>query len=164
MPASGIRPLSPGECHSDRGTVEGEITSDTEAAGRTVRACQDDPQYKVRSDKTPMADDDKEATWDRFHETVNMSAHEREKWLATEQSQSVGQQRSGDESTGHASGRRIVQILRAKRSDLAADDYAHMRKVVGYAKRHLAQRPHGSIDESAWRYSLMNWGHDPTKP
>ncbi|OBF04438.1 MULTISPECIES: DUF2945 domain-containing protein [unclassified Mycobacterium] len=35
-----------------RGTVEGEITSDTEAAGRTVRASKDEPQYKVRSDKT----------------------------------------------------------------------------------------------------------------
>ncbi|WP_231974713.1 DUF3140 domain-containing protein [Mycobacterium sp. E1747] len=32
------------------------------------------------------------------------------------------------------------------------------------AKRHLAQRPHGNIDESTWRYSLMNWGHDPMKP
>lgn len=35
-----------------RGTVEREITSDTEAAGRTVRASEDDPQYRVRSDKT----------------------------------------------------------------------------------------------------------------
>lgn len=35
-----------------RGTVEGKITSDTEAAGRTVRASDDEPQYKVRSDKT----------------------------------------------------------------------------------------------------------------
>lgn len=35
-----------------RGTVEGKITSDTEAAGRTVRASEDEPQYKVRSDKT----------------------------------------------------------------------------------------------------------------
>lgn len=35
-----------------RGTVEGRITSDTEAAGRTVRATKDEPQYKVRSDKT----------------------------------------------------------------------------------------------------------------
>ncbi|OBH89783.1 DUF2945 domain-containing protein [Mycobacterium sp. E2733] len=35
-----------------RGTVEGEITSDTKAAGRTVRASEDEPQYKVRSDKT----------------------------------------------------------------------------------------------------------------
>ncbi|OCB37907.1 DUF2945 domain-containing protein [Mycobacterium parascrofulaceum] len=35
-----------------RGTVEGKITSDTEAAGRVVRASDDEPQYKVRSDKT----------------------------------------------------------------------------------------------------------------
>ncbi|OBG56265.1 MULTISPECIES: DUF2945 domain-containing protein [unclassified Mycobacterium] len=35
-----------------RGTVEAEITSDAEAAGRTVRASKDEPQYRVRSDKT----------------------------------------------------------------------------------------------------------------
>ncbi|AHC25005.1 MULTISPECIES: hypervirulence associated TUDOR domain-containing protein [Mycobacteriaceae] len=34
------------------GTVEKKITSDTETAGRTVRATKDEPQYKVRSDKT----------------------------------------------------------------------------------------------------------------
>ncbi|MBC8092800.1 MAG: DUF2945 domain-containing protein [Pseudonocardia sp.] len=34
------------------GTVEEEITDDTEAAGRTVRASEDDPQYRVRSDKS----------------------------------------------------------------------------------------------------------------
>jgi Hypervirulence associated proteins TUDOR domain len=34
------------------GTVQRAITSNTEAAGRTVRASQDEPQYQVRSDKT----------------------------------------------------------------------------------------------------------------
>lgn len=34
------------------GTVEEEITEDTEAAGRTVRASEDDPQYRVRSDRS----------------------------------------------------------------------------------------------------------------
>jgi hypothetical protein len=34
------------------GVVEEEITEDTEAAGRTVRASEDDPQYLVRSDKS----------------------------------------------------------------------------------------------------------------
>ena len=34
------------------GTVERKITSDTEAAGRTVRASEDEPQYLVRSDKS----------------------------------------------------------------------------------------------------------------
>jgi hypothetical protein len=41
---------------SHGGTAEGEveqrITSDTEAAGRTVRASEDDPQYLVRSEKS----------------------------------------------------------------------------------------------------------------
>jgi hypothetical protein len=37
------------------GTVEGKITSRTEAAGRTVDASEDDPQYKVKSDKTGRA-------------------------------------------------------------------------------------------------------------
>ncbi|OBG78446.1 MULTISPECIES: DUF3140 domain-containing protein [unclassified Mycobacterium] len=107
------------------------------------------------------ADDD--TTWREFHDTVNMTARELQKWLTSDESRSVGQKKGGDESTGHASGRRIVDILQAKRADLTDDDYAHMRKVVGYARRHLAQRPHGDIDESPWRYSLMNWGHDPSK-
>lgn len=34
------------------GRVEKEITSRTEAAGRTVDASSDDPQYQVRSDKS----------------------------------------------------------------------------------------------------------------
>jgi hypothetical protein len=34
------------------GTVEQKITKRTEAAGRTVDASPDDPQYKVKSDKT----------------------------------------------------------------------------------------------------------------
>ncbi|MFF3846559.1 DUF2945 domain-containing protein [Streptomyces sp. NPDC002328] len=34
------------------GTVEKKITDRTEAAGRTVDASPDDPQYEVRSDKS----------------------------------------------------------------------------------------------------------------
>ena len=34
------------------GTVEKKITSDTEAAGRTVRASKEEPQYLVKSDKS----------------------------------------------------------------------------------------------------------------
>ena len=34
------------------GTVEKKITSDTEAAGRTVRASEEEPQYLVKSDKS----------------------------------------------------------------------------------------------------------------
>ena len=34
------------------GKVERKITSDTEAAGRTVKASPDEPQYEVKSDKS----------------------------------------------------------------------------------------------------------------
>jgi hypothetical protein len=34
------------------GTVEKKITSETEAAGRTVKASKDEPQYLVKSDKS----------------------------------------------------------------------------------------------------------------
>jgi hypothetical protein len=109
-----------------------------------------------------MSDDDA-TTYKEFSDVVNMSAAELEKWLDTAESKKVGQKSGNDESTGHASGRRIVDLLKSKKSDLNDDDYSHMRKVVGYAHRHLAQRPSGDISESAWRYSLMNWGHDPCK-
>ncbi|NJP50154.1 DUF3140 domain-containing protein [Streptomyces sp. SBST2-5] len=91
-----------------------------------------------------------------------MTAAELEKWLGTEESRSAGQS-DGGESVGHASGRRIVKLLRTRKDDLTEDDLAHMRKVVGYVHRHLAQRPAGDVTGSAWRHSLMNWGHDPLK-
>ncbi|TDD53828.1 DUF3140 domain-containing protein [Nonomuraea terrae] len=98
-----------------------------------------------------------------FGQAVNMTAAELERWLATEESKSVGQKDDGGESVGHASGRRIVELLRKRKSSWTDQDYAHMAKVVGYVHRHLAQRPSGDVRESRWRYSLMNWGHDPLK-
>lgn len=109
------------------------------------------------------ADNDPEQTWSEFKDAVNMSAGDLEKWLEGDESKSVGQKSGGGEATGHASGRRIVEILRSKKADLDDDDHAHMRKVVGYVHRHLAQRPSGDVSDTPWRYSLMNWGHDPLK-
>lgn len=99
-----------------------------------------------------------------FHEVVNMTASELETWLDTEESKSVGQKSGGaGESTGHASGRRIIEILRTKKAELSDADRDHMAKVVGYVARHSAQKPSGDVSETPWRYSLMNWGHDPEK-
>ena len=100
-----------------------------------------------------------------FRELVNMSASELENWLATKESKSVGWKGAdgrAKESVGHASGRHILEILGKRNQELTAGDYAHMRKVVGFVRRHAAQRP-ANIYTSRWRYSLMNWGHDPTK-
>ncbi|MER5642913.1 DUF3140 domain-containing protein [Streptosporangium sp. NPDC002524] len=98
-----------------------------------------------------------------FGQAVNMTATELESWLETEESRSVGDKSDGEESTGHRSGRRIVEILRKRKGDLGEDDYSHMRKVTGYVRRHLKQRPSGDVKETPWRYSLMNWGHDPLR-
>jgi hypothetical protein len=56
-----------------------------------------------------------------------------------------------------------VRLLRKNKAELTDDDHAHMRKVVGYIHRHLAQRPDGDVEHTRWRHSLMNWGHDPLK-
>lgn len=113
-----------------------------------------------------LSDDggDAATTTRAFHEAVNMTAAKIEHWLGLAESKEVGYKASdGDESVGHHSGRRIIQILGKKKADLDADDLAHMKKVVGYVHRHLAQRPHGDVTETKWRYSLMNWGHDPVR-
>ena len=112
-----------------------------------------------------MAKIDEDKVRKDFADAVNMAPAEIERWLKTDESRKVGwkgKDGSNAESVGHASGRRIVTILRKARSALTHEDYAHMRKVVGYVRRHSAQRPE-NIYTSRWRYSLMNWGHDPTK-
>lgn len=110
-----------------------------------------------------MDADEKKQVRTAFGEAVNMAPAEIERFLKTDESKGVGA-KDGGESVGHASGRRIVAIRRKKQADLTDDDYAHMKKVTGYVKRHLAQGgPKDDAEHSAWRYSLMNWGHDPLK-
>jgi hypothetical protein len=117
--------------------------------------------------KTDGGGDDLDDVWPDWQRDVNMTASELETWLDTDESRSVGDTHteggSGGESTGHKSGRRIVKLLRTNKGDLTSDDVAWMRKVVGYVARHTAQRPSGDITDTPWRYSLMNWGHDPRK-
>jgi hypothetical protein len=106
--------------------------------------------------------DDEQKIRKEFSEAVNMTPAEIEKWQDTDESKKVGFKDSdGQESVGHHSGRRIIEIQRKAVKDFSEADYEHMRKVIGYVHRHLAQRPKGDITETPWRYSLMNWGHDP---
>ncbi|RKR87073.1 uncharacterized protein DUF3140 [Micromonospora pisi] len=107
--------------------------------------------------------DDRADIYRAFTDAVNMKPGELRSWLETDDSKTVGQHSGGGESVGHESGRRIIDLLRRKRAELTDRDYAHMRKVVGYVHRHMAQRPRGDVSHTRWRYSLMNWGHDPVK-
>lgn len=101
-----------------------------------------------------------------FAEAVNMTPAALQEWLDGDDSKAVGWKgEDGDgagESVGHASGRHILRIKAKKIADLTEADYAHMRKVAGYVARHSKQRP-AHPEESRWRCSLMNWGHDPMK-
>ena len=95
---------------------------------------------------------------------MNIPPKKLDRWLETDESKKVGfKERGKGESVGHESGRKILEILAKRKDRYTTEDVSHIHKVVGYVKRHLAQKPKGDITASNWRYSLMNWGHDPAK-
>ncbi|KAH7322706.1 hypothetical protein B0I35DRAFT_476630 [Stachybotrys elegans] len=113
---------------------------------------------------------------EEFNEIVNMTADELETWLKSSDSQGAGWSKDdgSGESVGHDSGRHIIEILKAN-PDKNPDEYTeeqiqHMRKVVSYCKRHLAQEEKSNNEKSDAEVkktksymSLKNWGHDPLK-
>jgi hypothetical protein len=109
--------------------------------------------------------EDRAATLRDFKSAVNMTPGALEKWLATGESRAVDiTHGEHDESVGQHSGRRVLELLGKAPGDLSEADLALMRKVVGYIHRNLAQRPGGDVRNTRWRWSLMNWGHDPLEP
>ena len=89
---------------------------------------------------------------------------ELEKWLRTDESQEGRLEGTDGRRRKRRPRKRPPHRLDPPQERVRAyhADYAHMRKVVGFVRRHSAQRPE-NIYTSRWRYSLMNWGHDPTK-
>lgn len=98
-----------------------------------------------------------------FAQLVNMSPREIEAWHATDESKSVGQDSGDGVSVGVKAGQRTMQLLRVKRA-LNPDDIKHMRRVINFIRRQRMLAPLRKRETSRWRYSLMNWGHDPLKP
>ncbi|KAI9887073.1 MAG: hypothetical protein M1823_001145 [Watsoniomyces obsoletus] len=99
-----------------------------------------------------------------------MTADELEEWLQTDASKQTGWTKDGGsgESVGHESGRKITEILKKNPnkdpSKYDDEDLPHMRKVVSYCKRHLAQEETAKRNpDSKSARSLRNWGHDPSK-
>ncbi|WP_019503687.1 HVA1 family protein [Pleurocapsa sp. PCC 7319] len=161
------------------GKITKKITQPTEVEGKKIDATQESPRYLVKNDNTKtltghkaeslslinenLTKEQQEILQD-FQEAVNMSSRDLQQWLKTEQSKSVGQKKDEDsEAIGHKSGKQIVEILERHQSNYTDSDFSHMKRVISYVHRHLAQKPSGNIDDSRWRYSLMNWGHDPLK-
>lgn len=116
-----------------------------------------------------LSPDDERRIRAEFDRLTNLTSAELAAWLETPQSRKVGFVRRGEtESVGRQSARRILAIRATPPEDLTDADYAHMKKVIGYCRRHLAQRPQvlrkgGDVTDTRWRWSLMNWGHDPLK-
>ncbi|KAK8175530.1 hypothetical protein IWX90DRAFT_483575 [Phyllosticta citrichinensis] len=113
---------------------------------------------------------DTETVIQEFNDIVNMTPNELKDWLGTEQSTGSGWSKDdgSGETVGHESGRKIIEILeknpRKDPEKYDEDDIQHMRKVVSYCKRHLAQEEHAKKDTDSKSYrSLKNWGHDAQK-
>ena len=161
------------------GKVTRKITESTTFDGKNVVATKNKPRYLVENDNTGNVsthkakslssvdegdlDSEKQEILNEFNEAVNMNASEIKKWLKTEESHSVGQKDKKGKIKGRKSGKKIVKILQKDKSDYQKKDFKHMKKVISYVHRHLAQKPSGNIKETPWRYSLMNWGNDPMK-
>jgi hypothetical protein len=99
---------------------------------------------------------DRDTIYKDFRKWVNMSPSVLEKWLHTSESKEVGWDSGDGESVGHKSGEKIIRLLQKQKADLTAADYKHMQKVVGYIKRHTAQKPAGNVKATPWNYSLKN--------
>ncbi|KAF3040856.1 hypothetical protein E8E11_007467 [Didymella keratinophila] len=113
---------------------------------------------------------DNDTVIEEFNELVNMSAKELQDWLGQDESAGAGWSKDdgSGETIGHDSGRKIVAILeknpKKDPSKYEQDDIDHMRKVVAYCKRHLAQEEKAKQDTNSKSYkSLKNWGHDAQK-
>ncbi|MGW0860709.1 DUF3140 domain-containing protein [Streptomyces sp. NPDC002690] len=84
---------------------------------------------------------------DDFGTAVNMTATELERWLGTDASREVGQKDGTGESTGHASGRRIVELPRTGKGDLGdyqdldvtPDSVASTTRTLAVNTTHLAR-------------------------
>jgi hypothetical protein len=99
-----------------------------------------------------------------FRTVVNLKPDQLERWLSLPDSKKLGFKDEVKEGTvGHESGRRILKILSKRRDKYTDDDLRHMQTVVGFVQRHRKEKPPGDVFASNWRYSLMNWGHDPMK-
>ncbi len=148
---------SASKSNRSRSNASKSSASKSDGSGSSINQSSDES-----SDQQPDQDA-LNAAFQDFKKAVNMTAKGIERWLQTEESQSVGQDSGDGESKGRKSGRYIIELLNKKKSDYDSDDIQQMKRVVSYVHRHSAQRPSGDIEDTNWRYSLMNWGHDPLK-
>ncbi len=117
---------------------------------------------KKANGKTPKLNVDQVIK--EFRSVVNLKPDQLERWLSMPDSKKLGFKDEVKAGTrGHESGKRILKIMSKRRDKYTEDDLQHMQTVVGFVRQHRREKPPGDVFASNWRYSLMNWGHDPMK-
>ncbi|MET9429056.1 MULTISPECIES: DUF3140 domain-containing protein [unclassified Streptomyces] len=100
--------------------------------------------------------------WDEFHTVVNMTSRELQEWLNVE---SAGEETEVvPDQSGKAMGRRVLQILGKRRTDLTEDDVEVMRRVCEIVGSQRGPDMEPTAGGEGWRHGLMDIGHDPLKP
>ncbi|WP_425576433.1 DUF3140 domain-containing protein [Streptomyces glaucosporus] len=109
-----------------------------------------------------MPEQELDVLWEEFHSVVNMTSRELSDWLMT---RSAGQDAEElPDQAGTANGRRVLEILGKRRTDLTDDDVRVMRKVVDTVASERGADMEPTAGQSNWRHRLMTLGHDPLKP
>jgi hypothetical protein len=89
-----------------------------------------------------LSPEDERRIRQEFDALVNLTPAELRAWLKRPESHKVGMVRPGEtESVGRQSAKAILAIRATPVEDLTDAQYAHMKKLIGYCCRHLAQRP-----------------------
>ena len=146
-------------------SVKGTAAVEKKTPGRSSNAAKKrQPLRKPASTRQTLVKkaEANEETIREFRVIVNLDVEQLKRWLETPQSKKL-ERLSEYGETGTAAGRSVLQIVGKRRDKYTSDDLKQMRIIIDHINRRLAKRPKGDIIASNWRYSLMNWGHDPTK-
>jgi hypothetical protein len=122
---------------------------------------------KTGEERTTVADtdiphDELDTLWNEFHRVVNMTSQELSEWLRTRAAHETTEELPEDAITGTS--RRVLDILRKRRTDLTGEDIRVMREVVRLVNERRRQDLATTAGQTQWRHELMSLGHDPLKP
>lgn len=148
---------------SRAGTVKKAVRA-TSAAKARIKKTAPAKTKEVATQVKAKARSGKKQEWiiEEFRSVVNIPRNQLERWLGTPESRKL---RFPDEPKGAKTpGQTILKLLAKKHDKITREDVDNMQRVIEFIGPRLQKRPKGDILASNWRYSLMNWGHDPSKP
>lgn len=100
---------------------------------------------------------DRDEWWERYHDTVNMSAEELRRWSRDPASRLASQDRSPI--------KRNLHLLRTKKGKWGDKEIAWAKKTVSFVARMRGVNPGRPVHEDLSKrdIALLNWGFDPRK-